>query len=539
MREGSFVWGRLEKKYRTVDKWIDWVWVILLLAGAVLLFTINLGGLPLRDLDEATVAQVASEIRFAPPGSMSWLYPTLAGEPYHNKPPLMHLLIAGAYLWGGVNEWTTRLPGAILTAISIPLLYFIGREIFYQRICAIYSALIYLTMLPVVSQGRLAMLDGASVCFFLLMTLCVLRSRRDLRYCLGAGIGLGLICLTKGILGILLGGILGIFLFWDTPRLLTNRYMWTGIFIGTVPATWWYVSQWMYYGQDFINIAIVNKSLSPIWFTLKGHKEPAWYYLWEILKYTWPWLLFLIPSLRLTWENRNLSWAKLVLVWSGVYLLAICLIASKFSWYLLPIYPSLALAIGKKVAEYDNLPLLSSYPRPLAAAFAILAVVATAASISFGWGVVPKSDLQLILACFAGTMSLTAILAERGDGQFLKVLFWGSYLSLLLLMKSNYWVGEFNEPYPVKPVAAMIQRANPPVTKIYTSFNKHRPSLDFYSKRTVIPASSAELQNYWQYNSQAYFLLDEFAIQNLQLASVKTLDRAEGWILVTKDTNRL
>jgi hypothetical protein len=37
-------------------------------------------------------------------------------------------------------------------------------------------------------------------------------------------------------------------------------------------------------------------------------------------------------------------------------------------------------------------------------------------------------------------MTLAAILAERGNGQFLKVLLWGSYISLLLLMRSNYWV---------------------------------------------------------------------------------------------------
>ncbi len=131
----------------------------------MLLFSINLGELPLRDWDEGTVAQVAREIWRAPAGSMRWLYPMLGGVPYHNKPPLMHLLIAWTYSLLGVNEWTTRLPGAMLTAISVPLLYCIGREIFRQRWAAIYSALIYLTMLPVVRHGRLAMLDGAVICF--------------------------------------------------------------------------------------------------------------------------------------------------------------------------------------------------------------------------------------------------------------------------------------------------------------------------------------------------------------------------------------
>ncbi|HEY9661511.1 MAG TPA: glycosyltransferase family 39 protein, partial [Allocoleopsis sp.] len=98
-----------------------------LFLAALLLFTINLGGLPLRDWDEGLVAQVAREIWRSSFDSLIWLYPQMWGEPYFNKPPLMHTLIAGFYAIGGVNEWTARLPSAILTAISVPLLYSVGR----------------------------------------------------------------------------------------------------------------------------------------------------------------------------------------------------------------------------------------------------------------------------------------------------------------------------------------------------------------------------------------------------------------------------
>ncbi|QKQ76499.1 glycosyltransferase family 39 protein [Nostoc sp. TCL240-02] len=539
MQEGSFIWSHLEKQHRTVGRWIDWVWLIVLLLAAVLLFSINLGGLPLRDWDEGTVAQVAREIWHAPAGSMRWLFPTLGGEPYHNKPPLIHLLIAWAYSLGGENELTTRLPGAILTATSVPLLYCIAREIFRQRWAAIYSALIYLTMLPVVRHGRLAMLDGAMVSFLMLMMLCVLRSRRDLRYCLGVGVSFGLICLTQGLLGVLLGAIAIAFLFWDTPRLLTCYYLWIAIFIGILPVAAWYSAQLIHYGYTFAQIGIVNPSLGRIGSFVEGNPEPPWYYVIELLKYTWPWLLFLPQTVRLTWENRNLSWAKLVMAWSGIYLLVISFMITKVPWYLFPIYPSLALAFGIQLSDTENSPLLSSYPRAWVAGLAILAVVASAGSIYFSWGTTSQTDLQLIFAAVALTMTLAAILAERGDGQFLKILFWGSYLSLLLLMKSNYWVWELSEAYPVKPVAAMIARANPATRKIYTSFPYHRPSLDYYSDRTIIPASVGELEYYWHYNGQPYFLLHTSAFNNLQLDSMKLIDQAEGWKLVTKDTSRL
>jgi 4-amino-4-deoxy-L-arabinose transferase-like glycosyltransferase len=539
MQEGTFTWGHLGKQHRTVDKLIDGVWLIVLLLVAVLLFSVNLGGVPLRDWDEGTVAQVAREILRSPAGSLSWLYPTLGGEPYPDKPPLMHLLVAWAYQLGGVNEWTTRLPGAILTACSVPLLYSIGRETFRQRSTAIYSALIYLTMLPVVRHGRMAMLDGAVVSFLLVMMLCVLRSRRDLRYCLGIGIGFGLICLTQGIVGILLGAIAIVFLFWDTPRLLSCYYLWIAIFIGILPAICWYSAQLIHYGFSFLQMAFIQPSIDQVTKLSQGHSQLSWYYLKEISLYIWPWLLFLPSSLRLTWENRNLSWAKLILVWSGVYLLIISCMGSKLLWYFLPIYPSLALAIGAQVTHTENFPFLTSYPRSWISGLALLALGASAGSIFFSSATIPKTDLQVICVAVALTMTLAAIYAERGDGQFLKILLWGSYLSLLLLMRSNYWVWELGDAYPVKPVASMIVQANPAVKQIYTSFPRHRPSLDFYSDRQIIPASYGELQYYWHYHGQPYFLLNTSAYNKLHLDSVKLIAQTKDWKLITKDTKRL
>lgn len=517
------------------EKWIDRLLVIGLLGAALLIFTINLGGLPLRDWDEGTVAQVAREIWRSPQGSLHWLFPTLGGEPYHNKPPLMHLLIAYFYGLFGVSEWTTRLPGAMLTAISVPLLYTIAREIFPQRRAAICSALVYLTMLPLVRHGRLAMLDGAVVCFLLVMMLCVLRSRRDLRYCLGIGIGFGLICLTKGILGLLLGAIAFVFLLWDTPRLLTCRYLWLGVFLGSIPVALWYLFQYLHYGQAFTSVGMVDQSFSRVWKPVEGNAGPPWYYLVEMLKYTWPWLVFLPHSLGYTWENRNLSWAKLILVWSSLYLLVISLMGTKLPWYVLPMYPILALAIGVQLGAVWDLPPKSPYPRLWVALLALLGLVATAGCIYFGWwSPITERDIQIIFAAVAGTMTLAAILVAQKDEQFLHILFWGSYLSLLLFMNTNNWVWELNEAYPVKPVAAMINSSTPVGTKVYTNYEVNRPSLNFYSDRTVIPASSTELTTQWQQQPHPYFLLDAAALNQLQLPSLQQINQAAGWTLVTK-----
>ncbi|HEY9705558.1 MAG TPA: glycosyltransferase family 39 protein, partial [Allocoleopsis sp.] len=303
--------------------WIDKLWLVGLFLCAIVLYGINLGNLPIVDLgNEGNVAQIAREIYQSLPQSNKWIYPTLWGEPYINHPPFLYVLIAIAYHFGGVNEWTIRLPSALLSALSVPLLYLIGKEIFTVRLPALLAAFIYLTSLPILHYGRLAIIDSAVLCFFLLMMWCVLRSRRDLRFALGIGISLGLICLTKGLEGLLLSLVGLIFLIWDTPRLLTSVYLWTGIIIGSAPISAWYWSQWLKYKQ----LLIVEMIKDLEWFKFGIHFSSIWYYLLAICS---PFLLFFKKGLSHAHENQNLSRGKLVIAWLITSVIAVLLMPTK------------------------------------------------------------------------------------------------------------------------------------------------------------------------------------------------------------------
>lgn len=445
MERQTSTWGRSRKKIRRTERWIEGLWILGLLLASLLLFGTNLDYPPSASLGEGTVSEVASEIVKAPLDTWQWLYPTLSGKPDHDEPPLLHFLIAGAYKMAGINPWTRRLPGAILSAVSVPLLYGIGREIFPGRQGAIFSSLIYLTLLPVIHYGRLATVDGASLCFVMLMMWCVLRSRRDFRWSLGVGLGFGLICLTKGLLlGFLLGAIALLYLTWDTPRLLTSGYWWLGLLLGSLPAGAWYTGAAWQYGQTFLTTDIVSSSLRPFWTAMnKNSSRPPWYYLVEIFKYSSPWLLFFPYGLHLAWKNRNWGWAKLVLVWTSVYLLVISLVFTELSGLVLPIYPALALAGGAQFAEVWNWPSRQSYPRIWNIGLILLALGAIAGSVYFGIINATDWSLSIIFASVALTMITSAFLMARRDLQFILILFWGMYISLLLLVSSSHWTGEF------------------------------------------------------------------------------------------------
>ena len=558
MSRQIFTGNRPLRQMRPLDGWVDLFWILGLLIAALTLYGLHLGGVPLRDWDEGLVAQVAREI---PRGQQNWLYPTLHGIPYFNKPPLVHWLVAFAYQIGGVNEWMARFPSALLTAISVPVLYSIGLELFRHRTSAIFSALVYLTLFPVIRQGRLAMLDGTILFLWLVLVWCVLRSRRDLRFALGSGLAFGFLCLTKGIfLGLLFGAIVFFFLLWDTPRLLTSPYLWLGLGLGLIPVGFWYAAQWIHYGHGFIQGNLFNQSFQRVWEPVENHSGPIWYYLLEILKYAWPWLLFWPQGLRLAWQHQNLSWAKLILVWTGIYLVAISVMTTKLPWYVLPLYPALALVVGRYLAEVwregdrdmglwklgkvqrgNSDYFVKPTPDQLVPIFILLAIIAGIGYCYFGGmlyfinlNLIPKRDLQFTFGSLMLTMSFAAVLISQKDRQFLMVLFWGMYLSLLLFFTSNYWVWELNEDFPVKPVAAILQEGTPPGEHIYMDHPVGRPSLNFYSDRHIHAVDQTTLKTKWETLEQPYLLLKEDTFSKFQFNNVKKIYQTPDWVLITK-----
>ena len=494
-----------------------------LLIAALTLWLIFLGNSPLRDWDEGIIAQVARDILQAPEGSLRWLYPTLAGEPYHNKPPLMHILIAWAYSIGGVNEWTTRLPGAIITASGVLFLYLLGRLLFNCNLPALFSALVYLTMLPVVRHGRLAMLDGTLVTFFLITLYCLLKARHNQKYALGVGVGLGLIALTKGIAVLLLAGIAGLFLLANKQFfLLKSPYLWIGLFLGNAPAIAWYIAQWQYYGSNFLQINLQSQGFNRIFQSLEGNRGPLWFYLLEILKYGFPWLIFLPGGINLAWKKFHTSWGCLILVGTTVYLVSISIMRTKLPWYVMPIYPFLALAIGVKLADVWEYRQVKS--KAWVVLFAILAIAGLGGSVYFTT-TEPQPILVGMSLVLAVTMAIVAWLVSRSDRKFIPVLFAGMYAVLFLLMSSPLWIWELNEAFPVKPVAALISQYVTPGTKIYTSYPYARASLDFYCNCKVIHGDFSVLQS----RENNYWLLDDMTLQKNNLSASQILGKAEGF----------
>ncbi len=387
--------------------WDQWFWLIT--AAALFLFAFNLNELPLQMSYEGRLARAAEQL---------WLNSDSQGAAF----PLMELAIAALYqIFGQIQPWLTRFPGAFMAALSVSLLYSIGREIFPRPQQAVASSLVYLTLLPVLCYGRLANGDGAVLFFWLGLIWCVLRSRRNLGYCLGIGFGISLLTLLKGWPGLLWGLVPLIFLILNTPRLFTSLYFWSGLGLGIVPALFWYASQ------------IANSSNTLVYFQPNPTSEWLWLELW---RYGLPWLLFFPNALAWAWQHRHWSWGGLILT-SCLAGLACALIAPMTTWLWLPLAPMFALAVGIYLEETMYCP--QNYPGFWSWGLGVLTLAGLGLSwylLTSGWG----GPLLLATVLAAAITALTsAVLATRRNWQFLVVLIWGSYVSLVLLLATPLW----------------------------------------------------------------------------------------------------
>lgn len=530
------------KSWRQQERFPDFLWTMLFLVLALALYLVNLGGPILRDWDEGTVAQVAREMSRA--GWEGFLHPTLFGAPYANKPTLMHGLVATAYRIFGTNEFSARLPGALLSACAVPLIYWVQRQLHPTRLPAVMGTMVFLTWLPVVRHGRMAMLDGAILCFGLVTVFCGLRSRRDTRWALGIGLGIGLMCLTKGILGLLLGGIVIAFLAWDTPRLLRSPFLWGGLGLGLAPAIGWYINQFLSQSDSFVQTSIFDQTLDRIWKPVENHRGSPLYYVLELLEWAWPWLMFVPLGLRGAWRQRDFSWGKLVLVWSAGFLGVITLMQTKLPWYVMPIYPVGAIAIGPVLADAWNRgggmsikPFTPGrYPAIWRFFVGLLALIGLAGVVYFSFfDSNPTGDYRWPLGAIALGSLISLYLLQRQDPQFLPVMGWTWYVAILLLMASPHWVFELNGWPAAKPIGEMVRQV-PEGQLVFTTDTVERPSVSFYGDRRVTPicpATVTELDG----ASGAYVLVKPE--QRAAFGEGEAIASTEDWQLMQTDIEAL
>jgi len=481
---------------------------------AVLLALVGLGGQPLRDWDEGIVARVALEISQAP-----WpnkLLPTYWGQPYLNKPPAIHLLIAAVIsLWRAVvqaplqalpPEWVVRLGPALLSACLPPLLALVQLRLRPgDRGAALATAAIALTLMPLARHGRLAMLDGGLLVAMALQWWAVLGleqrpeqpPKRNLGLALVAGLATSLLLLLKApaALPLLLAVLVLHGLEPDRPRPRWLPLL-LGLALGLLPGLGWHLFHLMARGPEALEMW-TSQGFARVGGSVEGHSGGPLPPLLEVLKGGWPWLPLWPFGLALAWRQRRQRAGYWGLGLTLLTALLVLPLRTQLPWYSLLLWPPFCLVCAPVLAWLIRHGLPSRPPAAgLAAAIpwfwcglgALLLLAYPAASR----GILPLPPATRPLLLSLGVALLAGgglLLGDRPVGRRAGglLLVGGVWLTQALLLSGPLWLWELNESWPVRPIAALARRqpVGAAAAPLVLWREAERPSLNWYAGRRV------------------------------------------------------
>lgn len=484
----------------------------LLLIGllALVLALVGLGGQPLRDWDEGIVARVALEISQAP-----WpekLLPTFWGEPYLNKPPAIHLVIAGVIgLWRAVvhappealpPEWVVRFGPALVSACLPPLLALVQLRLRpAERGTALATAAIALTLMPLARHGRLAMLDGALLVAMVLQWWAVLgldrRAGRTTALALLAGLATSLLLLLKApaALPLLLAALALRGLEPERPRLHWGPLV-LGLVLGLLPGVGWHLLHAIARGPDALAMW-TSQGFARVGTSVENHAGGPLPPLLEVLKGGWPWLPLWPFGVALAWRQRRQRPGHWGLGLTLLTALLVLPLRTQLPWYSLLLWPPFCLVCAPVLAwlvrpDSRTRPpaagLAAAIPRFWAALGGMLLLLYPLAKL--GILPLPPAARPLLITLGGALLAGGALLlrpVQRWRTAGGVVLAGGVWLTLALLLAGPLWLWELNEAWPVRPVAALarLQPAGSAAAPVLLWHEAERPSLNWYAGRRL------------------------------------------------------
>ncbi len=331
-----------------------WAFAIVLLLPAAILYPTL--GFHLLEPDEGRYAQIPKEML----AHDSWVVPTLQGEPYLDKPPLMYWLVALSYKAFGVSPEAARLVPAMCVHLTILAVYLIGRRSLGER-GAFWAALLLSVAPGFVCIARLLLLDGLLTLCVTVSVLCGFEAVRTgtLKpgWWVAAAFASGLGFLTKGpIAEMLLFVPLWTYAFLVArPGVARLRHYILFFAIVIAVNTPWYVAMYREQPQflgHFFWQHNVMRFLQPF-----DHLQPIWYYVPILLGGLLPGTILLIAYLRDLMRGEQSAYPRPTSA-AGFWLLAGLWCAfffscsgSKLPTYILPAYPFLCLALGEFISR--------------------------------------------------------------------------------------------------------------------------------------------------------------------------------------------
>lgn len=326
---------------------IPWLQKLVYLSLLIFLFLTwnNLGRDYLFDWDEGIYAQIGSEMVV----SGDYLTPTWNGELWLEKPPLIAWVTALGVKIAGSNELGARLLMPLFAGLTLLAIFRIGQYLGGTQMGAASMAILgYFNLF--LARARSLNTDGMLLAGITWSVWLLLINGPAWV----VGIVMGLSIMAKGPAGVLAILItLPLLMKKPKPYLLSTFYF---LLLTVLP---WHLYAYLTHGMAFVTPYLLEQVVRRATVPIEFHLESRWFYFQFIHKDLGLGVVLVSLTgyalmLKDWLEKKKLNNLHLILYWLILPLIIFTLAKTRLSWYILPVYPAIALSIGYALTYFTT-----------------------------------------------------------------------------------------------------------------------------------------------------------------------------------------
>lgn len=475
--------------------WVSWAKDLAVLAVVAAIWFCTLIGLrPLSNPDEGRYSEIPREMAV----TGDFVTPRLNGVKYFEKPPLVYWLSALTFRCCGFSEFTARLWNGLFATLGVLLTYATARSL-YDRRTGIWAAVVLATSLFYLALSQIVILDMAvavtmSGCLFaFLLAIKEPQGKKRFGLFMAFYVFMALATLSKGLIGIAIPG--AVIFFWV---LLLNRWkpLWPFYpFVGTavllaIAAPWHILAAKA--NPDFFRFYFIHEHFERFTSRVHGRDEPFWFFIPILVAGMLPWVFYAWQAVRDNlaggWKSRKMRQEEwFLLIWIVFILAFFSTSQSKLAPYILPVFPAIAVVIGRFVATASQQPDADKLRRGtwvLIGGFLVMAGVAL-----FGPEIKNQPELSKILPVIRVVLAAALLVGVVGGFIGLRrnrpQLILGSVaLSFGLVLQATTCAGSRLDRASTKPFAAILKPLLKDGDRVY-SVSLYAQDLPVYLNRTI------------------------------------------------------
>jgi 4-amino-4-deoxy-L-arabinose transferase-like glycosyltransferase len=448
---------------------------------------------PLANPDEGRYSEISREMA----ATGDWVTPRLNGLKYFEKPPLQYWASALSFRLFGENEYTARLYIALSGFATVAMLGFLGKRLWggdmaLASMMAIACSPYFMALGGIVTLDMgLTLWTTATLFFFLGAEQARDRPATQLRWMLCAWAAMALAVLSKGLVGIIFAGaaILIVIVQRRDLKVLDRLHLIPGLLVFFAITAPWFVAVSMA-NEEFAQFFFIHEHFAR--FLTRAHRrvEPWWYFLPIVAAGFLPWMFALPAAIMRAWreeQGREFQPLRIAILWSAFVVLFFSASGSKLPTYVLPVFPPLALVLGRylELAPERRLALWSGLAIPMALVLVVVAYrVPDSAKDAWTRAMYVEAMPWAVagaLVLLAGAIVTTLLLLRRRRWPALAV---SAFAAILLIDCGEEAYEELTPRQSGVEVAEKMKSEMKADSRLY-SVGHYEQTVPFYLKRTV------------------------------------------------------